>query len=236
MRRVNSILNSTWTSCCLLLATILLSGCVTTVSTNQEFTGLDTNANIVLMPPDIKYFRVTASGITEPIAEWTESANREFLAALRAYASEQNLNLAVQSRPEMSDYAVEYNKLHSAVGQTILENHYGAIKLPAKRGAFDWSLGDGVHQMTLNPDSQYALFVNYRDYQAGGGRIGMAVFAAALGASIYTGHQGGFASLVDLNTGNVVWFNNTPATQGDMRKPEGATKLVTQLLKDLDQQ
>jgi hypothetical protein len=98
---------------------------------------------------------------------------------------------------------------------------------------FDWSLGSEVADLNPESDERYALFVFYRDYQASGGRVGMAVFAALLGASVYTGHQGGFASLVDLESGKVVWFNNVPLAQGDMRSPEGARRLVEQLFEDL---
>ena len=61
----------------------------------------------------------------------------------------------------------------------------------------------------------------------------MAVFAALLGASMYTGHQTGFASLVDLNDGKVVWFNYLPISQGEMRTEEGAGRIVDQLLSTL---
>ena len=82
-------------------------------------------------------------------------------------------------------------------------------------------------------EREFALFVYYRDFEASGGRIGVAVFAALLGGAVYAGHQGGFASLVDLSSGDVVWFNNVPIAQGDMRKPAGATRIVDQLLSSL---
>lgn len=221
-------------SALLILVMFILSGCVVnTVSTSSGFSGIPAGASMVLMPPDIQYFRVTASGINEPISEWTEEANREFDDAFAEFASENALALDRQPRDDWTEAAADYDRLHAAVGQTILANHYGAIKLPAKLSAFDWSLGAGVSEMVSRANAQYALFVHYRDYQAGGGRVGMAIFAAALGASIYVGHQGGFASLVDLKTGDVVWFNNIPLAQGDMRKAKGARTLTKQLFKGL---
>lgn len=217
-----------------LLTIILCSGCVSTnVSTASGFTGLSADSSLLLMTPDIKYYRVTASGLTEPIAEWTESARNEFEGAINAFSSDNNLNLARTNDTDLTNDALEYHKLHAAVGQTILVNHYGATPLPAKNKAFDWSLGDGVTTFSTQDNHRYALFVHYRDYQAGGGRVGMAIFAAALGVGIYTGHQGGFASLVDLENGDVVWFNNVPLAQGDMRSASGAQRLVKQLLAEL---
>lgn len=215
----------------------LLAGCVATnVSTSAGFNGVPKNSSLLLMPPDIKMYRVTASGISEPIAEWTDKARIEFQAALDQFTQAESIAVTRQDGSDLTDNAVEYDKLHAAVGQTILNNHYSPIKLPAKQGAFDWSLGDGMRSLTSDESHQFALFLHYRDYEAGGGRVGMAIFAAALGASIYTGHQGGFASLVDLRSGNIVWFNNVPLSQGNVRTAAGAQTLVKQLLSGLPAQ
>ncbi|MCZ6643950.1 MAG: hypothetical protein O7F71_20430 [Gammaproteobacteria bacterium] len=187
------------------------------------------------MPPDIKYYRVTASGITEPNADWTSEARASFGQAFAAFSKTNQLEILSVNEDELTDRAVEYDKLHSAIGSTILVNHFGATKLPAKNQQFDWSLGPGVSQLLGGDRERYALFVHYRDYQASGGRVGMAVFASLIGASIYVGHQTGFASLVDLQTGDVVWFNHIPLARGDMRSQKGATALVDQLFEPLVQ-
>lgn len=218
---------------------LVLSGCTVSNVATQGFTTVPDKARLLVMPPDIKYYRVTASGMSEPHAEWTEEARAAFDGAFNSFVADSNISLSRVSTEELSDIAVEYDKLHSAVGSSILNYHYGLTKLPTKLNedgktyAFDWTLGDGVTNLLADGDGDYALFVFYRDYQAGGGRVGMAVFAAILGAAIYTGHQGGFASLVDLKTGDVVWFNNVPLAQGNMRSPEGAAKLVDQLFAEL---
>ena len=38
------------------------------------------------MPPDIRYYLITAGGVPEPNADWTESAQNNFLAATLDYA------------------------------------------------------------------------------------------------------------------------------------------------------
>lgn len=42
--------------------------------------------------------------------------------------------------------------------------------------------------------------------------------------------QAAFASLVDLHTGQIVWFNQRNSTIGDMRTADGADKVVAGLL------
>ena len=210
---------------------ILGSSCaVENVSRVAFFSGVESSDRILLMPADIKYYRVTASGITEPTADLTESARTNFNNALDGFATDHELRIERDASEDNNPITVEYDKLHAVVGNTILSHHYGVTKLPAKHGAFDWSLGSSVKQIALRDDYRYALFMYYRDYQASGGRIGMAVFAALLGAQLYVGHQGGFASLVDLETGNIVWFNNVPLGRGEMSDADGARRLVDQLL------
>ncbi|MEM7080702.1 MAG: hypothetical protein AAF513_18945 [Pseudomonadota bacterium] len=214
-----------------------ISGCTVTNVATQGFTAVPPGARVVVMPPDIKYYRVTASGISEPAPDWTDTARASFDDAFGDYIQRSNLNVSFADQNEMSEQAIEYDKLHSAVGNTIIVNHFGLTKLPTKLNSeteqhrFDWSLGDGVN--ALAPDGDYALFVFYRDFQASGGRVGMAVFAAIFNVAIYTGHQGGFASLVDLKTGDVVWFNNVPASSGNLRSEEGADSIVKQLFAEL---
>lgn len=222
----------------LLTLALSLAGCTVANVATQGFSSVPAGASVVIMPPDIKYYRITASGIPEPAPDWTATARNEFDTALGNYIQSSSWDVSFKDGDGLSATAIEYDKLHSAVGSTILANHFGLAKLPTKldtatkQRAFDWSLGDGVS--ALAPEGDYALFVFYRDYQASGGRVGMAVFASLLGVAVYTGHQGGFASLVNLRTGDVVWFNNVAAATGNLRSADGAKSIVDQLFTGLN--
>ena len=61
----------------------------------------------------------------------------------------------------------------------------------------------------------------------------LAIVATQGGAGLSTGAQGGFASLVDLRTGDVVWFNRVLAGAGDLRSAEGAATVVVQLFSEM---
>jgi hypothetical protein len=52
------------------------------------------------------------------------------------------------------------------------------------------------------------------------------VAAAILGVGLQGGSQVGFASLVDLRSGDVVWFNQIYRPTGDMRTAEPAAETV----------
>ena len=82
----------------------------------------------------------------------------------------------------------------------------------------------------LDPSARYALFVFLRDSYATDGRKAMMALGLLLGVGISLGQQIGFASLVDLNDGRVVWFNLLNAQSGDLRDAASASKSVAKLL------
>lgn len=219
-----------------IVATALaLSACAATnvqqidrLSTTRE------NPRIVLMPPDIKYYLLTAGGVPEPNAEWTEAAQENFAEAIENYAASIGTDLKILDKKNLSPAEIQYEELHSAVGYTIINNYFGSAKLPSKNGQFDWSLGPDIKEIGEQHDADYALFVFYRDYQASGGRVAFAILAAAAtGAASDIGSESGFASLVDLHTGDVVWFNVVSAGSGELRKKDGAAAAVNSLFKDI---
>ena len=128
---------------------------------------------------------------------------------------------------------MEYEALHASVGSALIDHHFGMFKLPAKEGAFDWSLGPGVATIGEDYDADYALFVFYRDYQASGGRVAFSILAAVAGIGIPMGAERGFASLVDLKSGDVVWFNVVNAGAGELRNEDSAAKTVAALFKNM---
>jgi len=105
--------------------------------------------------------------------------------------------------------------------------------LPDNQRRFDWSLGPDVSEIGERYDADYLLFVYYRDYQATGGRVAFAILAAVAGVGVSTGSESGFASLVDLRTGDIVWFNAVAIGGGELSSPTGAAAAVSRLFADI---
>lgn len=218
-----------------LVVVALLSGCATSQNVRQvdRLDSIGENARILLMPPDIRYYLITAGGMPEPHAEWTRAARDNFAAALRDHAARSGTALVMLDDTDMTPAQVRYSKLHEVVGYSVLIHHFGYRKLPTKQESFDWSLGPGVAAIAEDHGADYGLFVFYRDEQASGGRVAFAVLAAVAGAAVSTGGEYGFASLVDLRTGDVVWFNVVTAGSGELRDPAGAGAAVETLFRDM---
>jgi hypothetical protein len=104
------------------------------------------------------------------------------------------------------------------------------LALPTKGDRFDWTLGAGVKPLQARTGADYALFVLLRDSYASAGRVALMVGAAVLGVGVPGGRQIGFASLVDLRSGDILWFNRLFNPAGDLRTPEPAAKAVQSLL------
>lgn len=188
-------------------------------------------SKLVVVPADLELFSVSGGGVMEPKADWTEAAGRHFKAALDS--NKQLLGTSVVRISEQDlDELAEINALHGAVAQAIFIHHMlGAVKLPTKDGRLDWSLGDAVKPLKAKTGADYALFTWIRDSYASAERKA-AMFAMALfGVGIAGGAQVGYASLVDLNTGRVVWFNDLRRGSGDLREAKEALETVEALLK-----
>jgi hypothetical protein len=195
------------------------------------FTALPKNAKVVIMPTDIELFSISAGGIPEPKADWTEAANRYFKAALIEKKKALGATTVDLSDKDADDFE-EINNLHAAVARSINMHHFGAgtFNLPTKDGKLDWSMGDPVQRIKERTGADYALFSWIRDSYTSGERVLTMIALAAFGVGVPGGTQVGYASLVDLNTGRVLWFNKLARATGDLREADKAKETLDALL------
>lgn len=196
----------------------------------EGFTGLPGGATVAVMPLDVELYAVTAGGVLEPRAEWTAKAVANLKEALRLRGAGQGGRF-VPAPPGEGELLAELNHLHAAVARAIDLHHFGTWKLPSKAGKLDWSLGDEVAEIRKQTSADYALFLYLRDSYATGGRVATMVLYAALGVGVGGGAQVGYASLVDLKTGRILWFNEMVKATGDVRELEPAKTTLGHLLK-----
>jgi hypothetical protein len=198
------------------------------------FQSLPKGAKVAIIPTDIELFSISAGGVLEPKADWTESASRYFKEAL--LRKNQALGLSgVELSEKDADEAAEINSLHAAIARSIGMHHFGMLKLPTKEGKLDWSLGEAVQPIKKMTGADYALFSWVRDSYASDERKAAMVAIAVLTlgrAALHGGAQIGYASLVDLNTGRVVWFNQLLRSSGDLREPDKAAETLDVLLRE----
>jgi hypothetical protein len=188
-------------------------------------------SRLVIVPADMELFSISAGGVQEPKADWTEAAQKHFRTGLKARQSLLGGNVTELTERDMDEMA-EINALHGAVAQAVFLHHMmGVAKLPTKNDTLDWSLGDAVQPLRARSGADYALFFWIRDSYASAERKAAMVAMAILGVGITGGAQVGYASLVDLRDGRVVWFNDLRRASGDLREEQPAGETVEALLR-----
>lgn len=222
----------------LLVVVFVVAGCQSRSLGIREHLWTEADGRrVLLMPADIELSILNAGGATEPHAEWTQKAKELAIASLQVKLGETSASLVefdetrANADPESDE--VQLLKLHEMVGASIVLHKYLPVhSLPTKSETFDWTLGPAVSTLRQKYDADYGLFVFVRDSYTSGGRAAVILFAAILGVGVQGGTQSGFASLVDLKTGEIVWFNLLARGHGDLRTPEGAKDTVAALLEN----
>jgi hypothetical protein len=194
---------------------------------------------ILVFRPSVRVGSQSTGGMFEPNGDWTERARVNIQAALEK--QQQRLGNVVSSAPEAyGDDArtlEEYMSLFGAISQAVIEyQFFVGNRLPTKKrdnkeGIFDWSMGAGVYNLPGAKDADYGLFIYNKDAYGSTGRKMLQVLALlGPGVAIKSGEHMGFAGLVDLKTGDLLWLNADAQMGGDVREPGGSEKRVQQLL------
>ncbi|WP_422058013.1 hypothetical protein [Sphingomonas sp.] len=192
----------------------------------------DKPVTILLMRPDMEVGEMQAGGLIEPNADWTKAAREHLAKALQASHTARNIELKTLDPSADSEQLInDYEALHRAVADAIITYKYYGAKLPTKKDKFDWTLGPDARKLGEASGANYALFFYGRDNFASAGRKAVQVagfLGCLIGVCVIAG--GGqhvyYASLVELSTGNVVWFNIQRGSKGDVREEAGAQSMV----------
>ena len=208
----------------------------------QGFTlGANSGKKIIVFRPAVRVGAQSTGGMFEPNGDWTDRARRNIDAALAARQA--SLGNTVVAAPDaygaQAQLVQEYTGLFAAMASSVIEyQFFKGNRLPTKKrdnreGVFDWSLGEGVRQLPGAEGADYALFIFNKDAYGSTGRK-LLQMAALLGPGIgvSSGEHVGYAGLVDLKTGDLLWLNADAQMGGDVRESDGATKRVRELLED----
>jgi hypothetical protein len=229
---------------------IPLAACVETRQyADVEFTPPQGDYTLLVLRPDVTVGSLTTGGMVEPRADWTDEARASIVAALQAQQGarggkvrivEHRNGLTGVSEQELA----EFERLNAAVDESIVVHKYLGDFLPTKRGrGLDWTVGEDAVRLGRKTGYDYVLFLHAEDEVASTGRVALGViglagcFVGFCAPNVGGAEQLDYASLVDLKSGKVVWFNVVRAGSeipgikfGDLRTPAGAAQMVDRLL------
>lgn len=219
----------------LLFLMAIVSGCAQTTQLKHGSLNsgpISGSKKVVVMPLDVELALLTASGLTEPKAEWTEKAIGYMTESLKKQVKTDNpLGFYQSTATDPKSTLIQLEKLHQATGYSIL-TYDMMMPLPSKKsGQHIRTLGPTAAELARETGADYGLFVFVRDTYTSGGRAALMFIAAAAGVGVQGGTQVGFASLVDLKTGDIVWFNRLMSGSGDLRNQADADKTMANLIK-----
>jgi hypothetical protein len=234
-----------WSLALALAAIVPLSACVQTRQyADVQFTPPRGDYKLLVLRPDVTVGSLTTGGMVEPRADWTEQARSNIVAALRAQQAARGGKVQVIERrtdlPDVGEQELaDVERLNFAVAQSIVLHKYLGDYLPTKRGkGLDWTLGEDAVRLGQKTGYDYALFIHAEDQVASSGRVALGViglagcFVGFCAPNVGGATQLSYASLVDLHTGEVVWFNVVRAGSevpgikfGDLRTPEGSAQM-----------
>lgn len=222
-------------------ASLALGGCVSTRQVaDVQFAPPQGDYSLIVMRPDVTVGSVTMGGLVEPRAEWTDAARANLLEALKAQqAGRGGRTMILETRAAAganAELVADLERLHNAVGASIQMHKYSGAELPTKRRqGIDWTLGEDAVRFGTATGYDYALFMHADDSFASTGRVLLGVLGTAgcfvgFCAPMSGGRQLAYASLVDLKSGDVVWFNVLQSQLGDIRTRAGADQMIERLL------
>jgi hypothetical protein len=214
-----------------------------------QFTPPQGDYKLLVLRPDVTVGSITTGGMIEPRADWIDQARASVTQAiLNQQGTHGGKVTFIDHRNALAgvtpDELAEVERLNAAVDESIVVHKYLGDYLPTKRGkGLDWTLGQGAVRLGEKTGYDYALFLHAEDQVASTGRIALGVLGLAgcivgfCAPNIGGAQQLDYASLVDLKTGKVVWFNVVIASSqvpgisfGDIRTPQGAAQMVDRLL------
>ncbi|MCO6441288.1 MAG: hypothetical protein J5I81_09410 [Nitrococcus mobilis] len=197
---------------------------------------------VLLMPPDVAAIELATAGVPLPRADWTALAQDGLVEAVADTLKKHGAELIRYRRAAgIVPYAEEHLEaiaLHEAVLQTILTYRYAPPQqraaLPTRQEGLAWTLGESVAPLRTDYAADYALFLIYRQATS---TVERALFAAVsfvlFGFMQPTSQSVGIASLIDLDTGAVVWTNLLQGQSLDVNRPDSIRDRGERLLSGL---
>jgi hypothetical protein len=190
---------------------------------------------VVLFRPDVSVGEQSTGGLDQPSAAWSQQARDQLIVALGT--AQGGRDIEMKPMPELSGNNVKlmanYRKLFKLVADSVIKHRlFNLDPLPTKQAVFDWTLGSGAAQLGVLGSADYGLFFYTADSYESASRRTVRLLTASVAPEKPTEVHMGYAGLIDLKTGDLVWINVDVKIAGDVRTASGAALRVAQLLRD----
>jgi hypothetical protein len=187
---------------------------------------------VVLLPPQLFVYELSAGGVPTRMADWEATARDNIVAAATRLAQQAGLELvpAPTLDPQLADQLEAHIGLYDRVAQSVFVYGRGDQAAWAhKKNEFDYTLGPGLTFLREHTGADAALIVLGSDFISSGGRRAAFIAGLALGVVMPLGQSVVTAGIVDLTTGDVLWMSFDSSLSMDSRAPADVDSLMRDL-------
>lgn len=224
----------------LVLPTLALLLCACSTLPNYRSESVDAERlerlrRVVVVPPEIQMFEVSAGGVPERVKGWSEQAAGAVRASLRQTLLRYGLELV--DLPPLDAKDQELMERHLAmfrrIGEAIafVQDSHDSV-WTTRRNQLEFTVGDGLAALGRRLDADGFLFVDGVDFiSTTGRRLIFALSTLAFGLPVVPlGTAYLQAGVLEAQSGDVLWFGRDYRfAAGDLREPETAQRLTTQV-------
>ena len=196
---------------------------------------------VVVLQPEFRVFVQSAGGMREIEPGWTEQAqNALALAVERHLRHDPRFAVAAPVEPATAEEASLLRE-HVELFKVIASNssmmiRFGGKAWQEKKLQYDYTLGDGLALYGDRSNADYAFMIGGAQVKQTGGSVFMQLaLAGTLGVVMPGGGTYLMLALVDMRTGDIVWFNSLEGGEvfgmsgSDLRKEGTADEIVGRL-------
>ncbi len=187
---------------------------------------------IVLLPPQVFVYELSAGGVPTRMADWEATARDNIVAAATRLAQQAGFELvpAPTLDPLLADQLEAHIGLYDRVAQSVFVYGRGDQEAWAhKKNEFDYTVGPGLAFLREHTGTDAALIVLGSDFISSGGRRAAFIAGLALGIVMPLGQSFITAGIVDLTTGDVLWMSFDSSLSMDSRAPADVDSLMRDL-------
>ena len=227
----------------LLLCVIAVAGCATgQTSVHREITAASQRGlpkKVLLLPVEIRVHEVSAGGVVEKVDAWSDTASGNAVRYVRHVAVGRGAFELVESpalSPEDKAQLDQHIALYEVVAGSAYLSRASSIGVWKERaGNFDYTLGPGLEPLAEHTGIDAAMIVIGSDYISTAGRKAAMVMGVLVGAlaGVPIVPQGGISfvsvGVVDMRTGNLLWFGTDQSSATDFRNERGLHQMLDRM-------
>jgi hypothetical protein len=190
---------------------------------------------LVLLPPEVDVFELSAGGTIEKVPEWGRQAAGHIEREIREFVDGRR-DLELVPMATLSEDEKELVERHFAAYTVVATTAHAILHNadPAwahKRNRFDYTIGPGLRFLKEKTGADAAILAVAEDLVSSGGRKAMVVLGALLGIGLPTGRAYLVLAVVELESGDIVWLHSDFSVTQDLKDGAAVEGMIIDVLR-----